>query len=147
MVLLHMACSLLSYAAFLVAFVSGILFLIQERQLKRKTLGLLFHRLPSLEVLDRTNFLAIGIGFGLLSIGTACGFLEAGILLGRWWLGDSKEYLTLVLWAAYLVLWLTRLRATLRGRRVALLSILGFGLVLFTVVGAGYLLSSSHPYL
>ena len=147
MVLLHMACSLLSYVAFLVAFVSGILFLIQKRQLKRKTLGFLFHKLPSLEVLDRANFLAIGIGFGLLSIGTACGFLEAGILLGRWWLGDAKEYLTVLLWTAYLVLWLTRLRATLRGRRVALLSILGFGLVLFTVVGASHLLSSSHPYL
>ena len=146
MVLVHMICSLLSYGAFLVAFLSGFLFLIQERQLKRKTMGLLFHRLPSLEMLDRLNFMAIGIGFALLSIGVACGLLEARVRFGHWWLGDSKESLTLLLWLSYLLLWVVRLRATLRGRRVALLSILGFSFVLFTFIGASWVMPSWHPY-
>ncbi len=146
MVIVHTVCSLLSYVAFLVAFVSGVLFLVQERQLKRKTLGLLFHRLPSLGMLDRLNFTAIGIGFGLLSLGVAFGFIEVGTLLGRWWTGDPKEYLSMLLWGSYLVLWLMRLRSTLRGRRVALLSVLGFSLVLFTFVGASRILLSTHPY-
>ena len=143
----HMLCSLLSYLAFLVAFVAGVLFLIQERQLKRKTLGMLFHRLPSLDALDRVNFVAIGAGFALLTVGAACGFAGVKALLGRWWLGDPKEYGTVLLWTAYLALWIVRLRATLRGRRVALLSILGFTLVAFTFLGAGYLVPSAHPYL
>ena len=146
MVVFHTICSLLSYVAFLAAFIAGLLFLIQERQLKRKTMGLLFRRLPSLQALDRVNFLAIGIGFGLLSLGTAFGFLGAGRLLGRWWTGDPKECLTVAVWGAYLVLWLVRRGATLRGRRVALLSILGFSLVLFTFLGASRLLSSWHAY-
>jgi ABC-type transport system involved in cytochrome c biogenesis permease subunit len=147
MLIVHTICSLLSYVAFLLAFLSGMLFLIQERQLKRKTMGRLFHQLPSLELLDRVNFLTIGIGFGLLSIGAACGFLGAAVWLGRWWTGDPKEYLTVVLWLSYLALWLTRLRATLRGRRVALLSILGFSLVLLTLLGASWLVPSWHPSL
>ena len=147
MVWIHLVCSLLSYAAFLAAFFAGWLFLIQERQLKRKTMGVLFRRLPSLQALDRANFLAIGIGFGLLSLGTAFGFLGAWWLLGRWWTGDPKEWLTLAVWGSYLALWLVRLGATLRGRRVALLSILGFGLVLFTCLGASRLLPSWHSYL
>jgi len=147
MVWAHTVCSLLSYAAFLTAFVAGVLFLVQERQLKRKTMGVLFRRLPSLQALDRANFLAIGVGFALLSLGTAFGFLGAGRLLGRWWTGDPKEYLTVAMWGSYLALWLVRLGATLRGRRVALLSILGFGLVLFTLLGASRLLSSWHSYL
>ena len=147
MVLVHTVCSLLSYAAFLTAFISGTLFLVQERQLKRKTMGVLFHRLPPLEVLDRINFIAIGIGFALLSIGAAFGFIEAGLVLGRWWNGDPKEYLTVALWLSYLTLWLIRLRATLRGRRVALLSILGFSLVLLTFLGASWLVPSWHPSL
>ena len=146
MVIVHMMCSLLSYAAFLVAFVSGVLFLIQERQLKRKRMGMLFHNLPSLDLLDRANFVSIGIGFALLSMGVACGLLSERILLGHWWSRDPKEYLTVFLWSSYLVLWLIRLRATLRGRRVALLSVLGFSLVLFTLLGASYVLSSTHPY-
>lgn len=135
MVTIHLICSLLSYAAFLIAFVAGALFLVQERQVKRKHLGLLFHRLPSLHTLDRANFLSVGIGFALLSVGLACGVFGTKAWYGRWWSWDPKECLTVVLWSAYLVLWLVRLRSTLRGRRVALLSILGFALVLFTFLG------------
>ncbi len=147
MLVFHTIFSLLSYAAFLVAFLSGILFLIQERQLKRKTMGVLFHRLPSLERLDRINFLAIGIGFGLLSAGVGLGLLSMRVWLGRWWVGDSKEYLAVLLWLSYLALWIIRLRATLRGRPVALLSVLGFSLVLFTALAASWLMPSMHPYL
>ena len=147
MVLVHMFCSFLSYGAFLAAFVSGLLFLIQERQLKRKTMGMLFHRLPSLGLLDRVNFAAIGIGFGLLSVGLICGVIGMKELLGRWWISDPKTYLTVLLWGSYLILWLVRLRATLRGRRVALLSVMGFSLVLLTFLGARWLLPSFHRYL
>ena len=146
MVLIHLTCSLLSYAAFLIAFVAGVLFLVQERQLKQKHLGMLFHQLPSLNLLDRANFLAIGMGFALLSIGLACGLVGARAWYGRWWSWDPKECLTALLWIAYLVLWLVRLRSTLRGRRVALLSILGFALVLFTFIGVTRLLPSWHAY-
>ena len=146
MIALHTWCSLLSYGAFLAAFVTGILFLIQERQLKRKTMGMLFYRLPSLDALDRVNFRAISIGFGLLTVGATSGFLEAVLLRGRWWTGDPKEYLTVLLWAGYFALWVLRRRATLRGRRVALLSIAGFSLVLFSFVAAGRLMPSTHPF-
>lgn len=147
LVALHTVCSLFSYAAFLVAFVSGVLFLLQERQLKRKRMGLLFHRLPSLEVLDRVNFFSLGIGFGLLTLGVGCGFLGSRILFGRWWASDPKALLTVLVWALYLSLWVTRLRAALRGRRVAWLSVVGFSVVLVAVLSAGWLLHSRHPYL
>jgi len=147
MVVVHTVCSLLSYAAFLVAFLSGALFLIQERQLKHKHMGALFHRLPALGTLDRINFAAIGAGFGLLSLGVLFGVLGSRRLLGSWWRWDPKEWLTLLLWASYLVLWFVRLRATLRGRKIALLSILGFTLVLFTFLGVSRWLPTWHAYL
>ena len=142
MVVVHTACSLLSYVAFLVACVAGILFLVQERQLKRRTVGVLLQTLPPLETLDQVNFTAIGIGFWLLTVGVVCGLLGSKQLLGRWWTGDPKEYAALLLWGCYAGLWLIRLRATLRGRRVALLSALGFSLVLFTFLGVSHLLPS-----
>jgi ABC-type transport system involved in cytochrome c biogenesis permease subunit len=147
MIALHTWCSLLSYGAFLTAFVAGALFLIQERQLKRKTMGMLFHRLPSLELLDRVNFLAISAGFGLLTVGATSGFIEMARLRERWWNGDPKECLTVVLWVAYFAVWVLRERALLRGRRVALLSVAGFTLVLFTFLGAGWLVPSLHPFI
>ena len=147
MVLTHSICSLLSYVAFLIAFVTGLVFLVQERQLKRKQMGMLFHRLPALWTLDRINFLSLGIGFGLLSVGVLCGIVGARLQLGQWWSWDPKEWLTGLLWTTYLVLWLLRLRATLRGRKVALLSMLGFGLALFTWLGVSRVLPTWHSYL
>jgi ABC-type transport system involved in cytochrome c biogenesis permease subunit len=146
MVALHVACMLLGYAAFLTAFVSGVLFLVQERQIKRKRMGSLFRQLPPLQALDRLNFVSIGAGFAFLSAGTALGILGTRLVLGRWWVGDPKEILTIGLWVWYLVLWIVRLRSTLRGRRVALLSVLGFSFVLFSAAGASLLLASGHPF-
>ena len=144
---IHMSCSLLSYVAFLTAFLCGAFFLIQERQLKRKHMGRLFHRLPSLGTLDRANLLAIGIGFGLLSIGLACGLFGARLTHGQWWSWDPKELLTVGVWGTYLLLWWLRLRATLRGRKVAVLSVLGFGVVLLTWLGVSRWLPTWHAYL
>ena len=146
MVLLHIMCSLLSYAAFLVACGAGVLFLIQERQLKRKTIGRLCHQLPALGVSERITTMAMGAGVGLLSVGTVCGFVGTGTFFGQWWTGDPKEYLTLVLWLSSLGLLGWRFRAGLRGRRVAFLAILGFALVLVTSVGLRHLVVSMHPY-
>ncbi len=131
----HVACSLMSYAAFLVASVSGVLFLMQERQLKHKQMGWVFHRLPALHTLDRINMVALGIGFALLSVGMLLGLIGSRQLLGRWWTGDPKELFTAVVWLSYCALWLVRLRATLRGRKVAMLSMVGFGMVLATFFG------------
>ena len=110
---IHGWCSLVSYGAFLIAFVAGGLFLLQDRQLKRKRMGWMFRQLPSLGALDRANFLAISAGFGLLTIGATSGFIEMARLRGRWWIGDPKEYATVALWGAYFVLWVLRERAVL----------------------------------
>lgn len=142
----HIVCMLLSYAAFLAASVSGGLFLLQERQLKRKTMGWLFHQLPALGTVDRVNAVAIGLGTALLTLGTLSGFWGTERVLGRWWTGDPKEILTVSLWGAYVLLWLVRITARWRGHQGAVWSILGFSLVLLTLLGTGWLLSSGHPY-
>ena len=147
LIVIHTICSLLSYVAFLIAFVSGALFLIQDRQLKHKQMGLLFHRLPALGTLDRANFLAVGAGFALLTVGLLFGVWGSRRLLGSWWRWDPKELLTVTLWVMYLAVWLVRLRATLRGRKIAILSILSFALVLFTFVGVRHWLPTWHAYL
>ena len=145
-VLIHVACALLSYAAFLAEFVSAVLFLIQEHQLKHKHMGVLFHRLPALGQLDQINFLSISIGFVLLSCGTILGFIGAEQMKGQWWTGDPKEVMTVFLWGAYCALWVVRVRSSLRGRRVAMLSIVGFSLVLFTFLGIRWI-PTWHPSL
>lgn len=147
MLIVHTISSLLSYVAFLVAFGSGVLFLVQERQIKGKRMGVLFHRLPSLDQLEQVNVFAIALGFGLLTVGLSLGLVVSRLLRGVWWSGDPKEVLSATLWVCYLILWLARLRATMRGRRVAILSVAGFALVLFTFLGVSWLVPTWHPSL
>ncbi|NIQ02163.1 MAG: cytochrome C assembly protein, partial [Nitrospinaceae bacterium] len=52
---LHRTLSILGYAAFAIAFAAGIMYLIQENQVKSKKLGIMYFRMPSLEVLDNLN--------------------------------------------------------------------------------------------
>ena len=143
----HIAFSLLSYLAFLLACLSGVLFLMLERQLKAKHIGRLFHSLPSLASLDRLNLAAIAAGFVLFTLGLLCGIAGRRETFGRWVSFDPKESLAYTTWAAYAVLLVVRWLSTLRGRKVALLSILGFSLVLFTLFGIRTLLPTWHAYL
>lgn len=143
----HIAFSLLSYGAFLLACVSGVLFLVQERQLKAKHMGRLFHSLPSLAGLDRVNLAAIAVGFVLFTLGLLCGIAGRYMSFGRWMSLDPKESLAYGTWLAYAILLIVRWLSTLRGRKVALLSILGFSLVLLTFFGIHALLPTWHSYL
>ena len=142
----HIALSVLSYLAFLVAGISGILFLVQERQLKAKHVGRLFHSIPSLAALDQLNLWAIALGFALFTLALGCGVAGRHAAAGRWLL-EPTEGLAYVTWGLYAALLVVRLLSTLRGHKVALLSVLGFGLALFTFVGVHLLLPAWHAVL
>ncbi len=144
---IHILFALLSYIAFLLAFVSGIVYLIEERQLKKKVPNVLQDNSPSLEVLDKINYWAIAIGFTLFTIGVVVGFFLAKPIWGRTWNWDPKEVWTAATWGIYAFLLWVRATSTLRGRRMILLSILGFLFILFTFIGVNYILGGSHVYI
>ena len=70
---LHVVLALLGYAALTLTFCAGVMYLMQERQLKSKRPGTLYHRLPSLMLLDEVNARALVLGFPLLTQGIITG--------------------------------------------------------------------------
>lgn len=143
---LHIALTLLGYAALALAFLGGIFYLIQERQIKGKKFGFFYRRLPSLSQLDTLNYWCLTIGFPLLSGGIITGSLYAQHTLGRFWNWDPKEILTLLAWLIYAVLLHERLTVGWRGRRAALLAICGFLVLVGTFVSANLWLNSYHSF-
>ncbi len=142
----HIILALLGNAALALAFFGGILYLIQERQLKAKHFGFFYRRLPSLEQLDALNYWCLTAGFPLLTGGIITGSLYAQHTLGSFWRWDPKETLTLVAWLIYAVLLHERLTMGWRGRRAALLALCGFIVLLITFVGANLWLTSYHSF-
>ncbi len=146
MIALHAVVIFVGYAAFFLAVVTGILFLIQEHRLKRKDpKALRFGPIP-LEMLDRMNWLSVVVGFSLFSLGMVYGLFLARSQWGAFWVGDPKEVWSFVTWGAYGGVLGLRLSAGLRGRRVVWMSVMSFLLVIFTFVGVNYLVGGRHVF-
>src|SRR5438876_1742958 len=64
-----------AYASFFVVFVASVMYLLQERELKAKTFGAVFHRLPSLSTVNNIATTTAGIGLTLLTLGIASGMV------------------------------------------------------------------------
>ncbi len=133
-------------AVFAVAFGAGIMYLLMERELKRKRLGPIFKRLPSLNVLDEINYRCLTIGFPLLTLGIITGSIWAEYAWGSYWSWDPKEVWSLITWLLYAALLHGRMTVGWRGRKAAILAIVGFCAVLFTFLGVNLLLPGLHTY-
>jgi ABC-type uncharacterized transport system permease subunit len=133
---IHAGFVLLAYAAFLTMFMAGVLYILQERELKAKHFGAIFRRLPSLDTCDSIGFRSLAVGFVLLTLGIAVGMAWSRLRAGVYWRGGATEIFAICTWFIYLILMHYRLTAGWRGRRAALVSIVGFCLVIFTLVVA-----------
>ncbi|OIP88897.1 MAG: hypothetical protein AUK55_15415 [Syntrophobacteraceae bacterium CG2_30_61_12] len=143
-VIVHVTALFLANGLFGLAFCAGIMYLVQERNIKRKRFGYWYTRLPSLERLDQVNYICILIGFPLMTIGLIAGFAYAGAVWHSPWNWDPKEIFALITWCIYAVLLHERLAVGWRGRRAAWLAIAGFSAVLITFLGVNLLLKGHH---
>jgi len=143
---IHAIISLFSYAFFLTAAVAGFMYLLQERQVKHKQLGGIFKRLPPLESLDRINELSLKYGFPLLTLGIITGALWAEKAWGTYWNWDPKETWSLILWLVYAALLHERLIVGWRGRRAAMMALLGFLVWIISFFVVNLFLPGLHSY-
>ncbi len=141
----HVGLLFIGDAAFALAAVVGVMYLLQEYQLKNKKLGPLFHRLPNIEVLDEINYRCLTIGFPLLTLGIITGAAWAQEAWGTYWSWDVKETWSLITWFLYAALLHGRMTIGWRGKKAAIWSIIGFGSVLFTFLGVNYILPLLIP--
>jgi len=123
---LHVGGAVLGVGALLLAAALSILYLVQERQLKRKRFGTLYQRLPSLDVLDRLAFRTITVGFPFFTMAVVLGGIRA--FQGGSFGTMGPAYLPAVLaWMLYGLVLQGRLLAGWRGRRAAWLVLGGLG--------------------
>ena len=143
---IHVTLAFLGNALFAVAFAIAIMYLLQEGQIKGKKIGSVYHRLPSLKVLDELNYRCLTWGFPLLTFGIVSGAVWAQSAWGTYWSWDPKETWSLITWFVYAALLHGRLTIGWRGRKAAILAIIGFASAIFTFLGVNLLLTGLHAY-
>jgi len=120
---LHAAVALVAYAAFAMAAVTGVMFLLQERLLKSHRIGQLFFQLPPIQELARAILRLVLLGLGLLSVALGLSFgLESSTVSG------SKLIFAWGVWGLYAVIALLMWRHVMSPRRTAWLAVAGFAL-------------------
>lgn len=152
---IHIASSLFAYASFALAGVLGLTYMLQFKEIKKKHLGYLYTRLPSLQILDSMNSRAVMVGWLFLTIGVVVGVIWATQAravypndqnLRLMSLNDPKIFGAVLTWAVYSFAVFARQRLGWNGRRAAWLSAIGFALILLNFVPVSYFVTTSHTF-
>ncbi len=126
---LHVILSFISYALFTLGAIFGILFLTRDEQ-----------------AAETMQYRSLLLGYILFSVAMVFGGIWAYLAWGTYWLWTPKELWTTIVWFAYGLYLHTRLVHGWSGRRVVWIGIMGFVIVMFTYVGVGLLMKSSHEF-
>jgi ABC-type transport system involved in cytochrome c biogenesis permease subunit len=132
---LHISFAFVGEALFALSFAASIAYLL-SRDARRQA------------ELDRVAYTAVAAGYPIFTLGALIfGAIWAERAWGTWWSWDPKETWAAVTWLVYTAYLHLRLVAKKGGRAVALLSVLGFALTLFTFFGVNFLLKGGlHSY-
>jgi len=151
----HVVSLLFAYATFAIAAVLGTTYVLQFTEIKKKHLGYLYTRLPSLHVLDAMNSRAVWVGWACLTIGLAVGVIWTGQAralapdnanLQAMSLGDPKVFIAVLTWALYSFSLVARRTLGWHGRRAAWISAAGFVVILLNFPLVSYFVDTSHTF-
>jgi cytochrome c-type biogenesis protein CcsB len=99
------------------------------------------------EMLDEITYKSIAIGFPIFTLGGLIfGAIWADQAWGVYWSWDPKETWSLITWFIYAFYLHGRMIRGWRGKRVAIVAVIGFMAVIFTYLGVNLLLSGLHSY-
>ena len=139
----HVTMAILGYAALTLAFLLALLYLKQVRQLHRRKLGVLFLKLPALDVLSTMHRTSVAIGCFALTLASTLGLVWAKRNWDTYW--DPKVLFTFLVIAIYLF---TLFPGTtgVRGKKMMFISIGGFILLMFSYTIVNLFITQEHVF-
>lgn len=129
---LHVSTAIGGVSVFGIAFGAALMYLLQEREVKGKRFGALFTRLPSLQTLDQLTQRLVRVGLAVWSIALVTGMFVAEKAWGRPW--DPQLLFAVVVWGLFSALVYMRQQG-IHGRRYALLTLVGFAIIVGSMLG------------
>lgn len=101
----------------------------------------------SSDILDEITYKSIAVGFPIFTLGGLIfGAIWANQAWGVYWSWDPKETWSLITWFIYAFYLHGRMIRGWRGKKVAIVAVVGFTAVVFTYLGVNLLLSGLHAY-
>ena len=133
----HVTAAVITYGAFAIGFGIAVVYLVREWNRTGTS--------SESDILDKIGYQAAIIGFPFMTLTIILGAVWAEIAWGRYWGWDPKETASFVAWLLYAGYLHARKMRGWRGKRAAVLMVIGFCAVLFTFFG-NYIFQGLHSY-
>ncbi|MFH1195933.1 MAG: cytochrome c biogenesis protein CcsA, partial [bacterium] len=143
---LHVTSALLGYSGLTISAVYGILFILLYKDLKLNKFSIIFKRLPSLETLEKLSFYSAMIGFVMLTITIILGGIWLPMAFEEFSYFDPKVISTGIIWLIYGIGLFTKLLGNWYGKKVIIFSLIGFSLMLLSLLLSNLLADSFHSF-
>ncbi|MEO3799664.1 cytochrome c biogenesis protein CcsA [Nonomuraea sp. B1E8] len=134
---IHVSAAIVASGLFMIAGVSGVLYLLRGDGLSR---------LPARADLERVAHRAIVFAFPVWTFAVIAGALWADRAWGRYWGWDPKEVWAFITWVAYAAYLHARVTAGWRGRSATIVQLVAFGCLLFNLIGVNIFFEGLHSY-
>lgn len=148
---IHVSAAAISGGAFTVGAMASILYVFKSRAEQRAIDGTPvpgpLRRLPAADAIDAIAYKVHAFAFPLWTFGVlVAGPIWAEHAWGRYWNWDPKEVWSFVVWVIYAAYLHARATAGWRGRKAAIVAVVGWLAFLFNFVGVNLLVSGLHSY-
>jgi cytochrome c-type biogenesis protein CcsB len=144
--LIHIVAAAISGAAFNVGGLLSILYLVKKRAEDRGQVRGYLVLLPTTRRMDVLAYRFLAFAFQLWTFTVAAGAIWAEYAWGRYWGWDPKETWALVTWVIYACYLHARSTAGWRGRRAAIIAVVGMASFWFNFIGINLLVRGLHSY-
>ncbi|MEW6508636.1 MAG: cytochrome c biogenesis protein CcsA [Bacteroidota bacterium] len=143
---IHVISALLGYSGITISAVYGLLFLVLYKNLKSSKFGLIFNRLPSLEILEKLSFNSLLIGFVLFTVAIIIGITWLPSAFPNFSYSDPKLIGTGFVWIIYGAGILCKFTANWYGKKVIWFSIAGFLFAIISLILTTTLANTFHSF-
>jgi cytochrome c-type biogenesis protein CcsB len=144
---IHVSAAIIGSGVFLVPGVASVLYLFRaahdENPAKFARFG---PKLPAADVLDRIAYRTTIFAFPVFTFGVLCGAVWAEAAWGRFWGWDPKETVAFVAWVVYAAYLHSRATAGWRGKRAAIINVVGFSATVFNLFFVNLVTVGLHSY-
>ncbi len=142
----HVSAALLGYAAISLSAVYGFLYLMLYHEIKSSRFGLIYNRLPNLEMLETMSHKAEVFGFVMLSVAIGIGVVWLPRVFKDFSYLDPKLIGTMAIWVLYAVGLSAKRTLGLQGRKMMILALVAFGFVFLSMTVINLYLSGFHSF-
>jgi cytochrome c-type biogenesis protein CcsB len=143
---IHVSSAVIASGILLLAGVSSVLYLLRTVHDAAPARLAWTSRLPGADVLDRVAYRATALAFPIWTFAVITGAIWAEAAWGRYWGWDPKETTAFIAWIVYACYLHARSTAGWRGRRAAVVNVLGFAVMVFNLFFVNLVVTGLHSY-